>query len=541
MEIDFSELYKHSGGLASWSPDGRYLAVASQSTLVLRDVRDMSIAHVFQCADAVQRVEWSFDSLYVLAGCFGRAVVDVFSVEQEDWTCRITEGVAGMVNARWAPDGRHILTVAGFHLHLTVWSLLDGSATKLDAPKAPSSAQGDLVAFSPGSGAFAAVAHRKECRDTVAIYDCDTWQRVAQFEPETRDLANLSWSPDGRAILVADCPLDYRLFVYSPDGRRLSEYVAYENALGIKTSQWSPSGQFLAVGSFDESVRVMSQATWRPIVEYIHAHTVAAQSDVHVYREVVVQTSSAEADYSLADPDRDDLDPEVTEYQIETQSCRLQVVNPRSSSGKGGVSTSGGGSGVGRRRGSGGGGTAGRRRAAAGKAAHKAVGGGHPTASDLGLPRVGVGICEWSPDNAYLATRNDSTPHVVWVWETARLGLCAVLIHRNPVRSLKWHPHDPQLAICAGTPKVFLWSPEGASWFDVPAAHFDIRGLRWNPTGCAIVLVQTSRLCSCFLGEHPGDGGAASEKEEVEEMAEGLDSGTDTPLAADAAIKVGAA
>ena len=38
------------------------------------------------------------------------------------------------------------------------------------------------------------------------------------------------------------------------DGRCLSKYSAYEFALGIKSVCWSPSSQFLAIGSFDEKV-----------------------------------------------------------------------------------------------------------------------------------------------------------------------------------------------------------------------------------------------------------------------------------------------
>ena len=42
--------------------------------------------------------------------------------------------------------------------------------------------------------------------------------------------------------------------LYSLDGRCLSRYSAYEFALGIKSVCWSPSSQFLAIGSFDEKV-----------------------------------------------------------------------------------------------------------------------------------------------------------------------------------------------------------------------------------------------------------------------------------------------
>jgi len=442
-QIALSALYKPRGGHCTWSPDGKYLAVAAKTTLVIRAVDDMSVVNLFNCADEIKKIEWSFDSMYILCGIYGRAVVDVWCVNKTDWTCRITEGVAGMVHAQWSPDGRHILTVAEFQLHMTAWSLLDGKALQLAAPKHP--ARG--VAYSPGSGAFMAVIHRRQSKDVVMLYDTETWKRVADFEPETRDAAEISWSTDGTALLITDCAIDYNMLLYRPDGTRLSKYVAYEHALGIKSTSWSPSGQLLAIGSYDESVRILSSTTWKPIVEYVHSHSISAQSRVHVYREVVVPS---------ANPMEPTSSMSTTEYQIETQSCKLIVVDS--------------------------------------KPAKKSID---------GLPRLGIGLMAWSPDNEYLATRNDSTPHVVYIWETANLSMCAALIHKTPVRSLKWHPHECKLAICVGTPKIFLWSPQGASWFDVAATNFDVRGLRWNPTGCALVMLHTNVLCSAFFGSHP--------------------------------------
>lgn len=47
----------------------------------------------------------------------------------------------------------------------------------------------------------------------------------------------------------------YKILLYSLDGRLLSTYRAYEWSLGIKSIAWSPSSQFLAIGSYDEKVR----------------------------------------------------------------------------------------------------------------------------------------------------------------------------------------------------------------------------------------------------------------------------------------------
>lgn len=48
--------------------------------------------------------------------------------------------------------------------------------------------------------------------------------------------------------------VQYKVLLYSLDGRLLSTYSAYEWSLGVKSVTWSPSSQFLAIGSYDEKV-----------------------------------------------------------------------------------------------------------------------------------------------------------------------------------------------------------------------------------------------------------------------------------------------
>lgn len=73
---------------------------------------------------------------------------------------------------------------------------------------------------------------------------------------ETADAAGLAFSPDGRYLAVWDSCLNYKICIYTLQGRLCGTYSAYENALGIKSVQWSPSSQLLAVGSYDQSVSV---------------------------------------------------------------------------------------------------------------------------------------------------------------------------------------------------------------------------------------------------------------------------------------------
>lgn len=65
-------------------------------------------------------------------------------------------------------------------------------------------------------------------------------------------------------------------------------------------------------------------------------------------------------------------------------------------------------------------------------------------------PPTGVKQVEWSLDSLYLATKVESTPHTVWIWDMTTLNLASVLIHLNPVASFKFAPHSHQLIIGTG-------------------------------------------------------------------------------------------
>ena len=57
-------------------------------------------------------------------------------------------------------------------------------------------------------------------------------------------------------MAVWDACLHYKVVIYSLAGRLCGSYTAYENALGIKSVQWSPSSQLLSIGSYDQAVRL---------------------------------------------------------------------------------------------------------------------------------------------------------------------------------------------------------------------------------------------------------------------------------------------
>lgn len=75
-----------------------------------------------------------------------------------------------------------------------------------------------------------------------------------------------------------------QVLIYSPDGRCLFKYSAYDNALGVKSATWSPCGQFLGVGSYDQVVRVLNHLTWKPAAEFSHPTQIRPPSTTIVFK-----------------------------------------------------------------------------------------------------------------------------------------------------------------------------------------------------------------------------------------------------------------
>jgi len=81
-----------------------------------------------------------------------------------------------------------------------------------------------------------------------------------------------------------------QVLVYSPDGRCLFRYSAYDNALGLKTVAWSPCGQFLGCGSYDQVVRALNHLTFKPVVEFSHPFVVKGILNAVVFKVRTTRT-----------------------------------------------------------------------------------------------------------------------------------------------------------------------------------------------------------------------------------------------------------
>uniref|UniRef100_A0A3B3BCV5 WD repeat containing, antisense to TP73 n=1 Tax=Oryzias melastigma TaxID=30732 RepID=A0A3B3BCV5_ORYME len=320
--MNFSEVFKQSNQLCKVSPDGKYLATCVQYRLVIRDINTLQILNLYTCLDQISHMEWSSDSLFILCAMYKRGLVQVWSLEQPDWHCKIDEGSIGLVSSRWSPDGRHILNTTEFHLRITVWSLCTKAVSYIKYPKACQKG----LDFSR-DGCYMALAERRDCKDYVSIFVCDDWHLLRHFETETQDLSGLEWSPNGSVLAVWESCLEYKILLYSLDGRLLSTYSAYEWSLGVKSVSWSPSSQFLAIGSFDEKVRILNHITWKKVAQFEHPAVI--DNTKTVYKEIEKRPTVTSDEMSLHNITvASSLFSTQSKYEISPLPVQIPVVKP---------------------------------------------------------------------------------------------------------------------------------------------------------------------------------------------------------------------
>lgn len=265
----------------------------SGTRLTIRDGCSLEVQRSYNCVDKIDRVVLSPDKKNIMCAMYARETVEIFSLTDPEWRCRISEGVgAGLISADWTPDSSHIISQSDFGIQLRIWSLSDSSSVIISSPKhllasdiLTSGAAQQSYAFSD-CGSYLAVLHRIELQDYIGIYSTNPWEELAKFRCQTSDACHIQWLPKGLHIIVADSPLQYKVVIYSPSGQvpyiiayinsswififcpqLISSLEAYENALGIRRVLFPPkpgsSPSLMAIASFDGQIRFMSTRSWQ--------------------------------------------------------------------------------------------------------------------------------------------------------------------------------------------------------------------------------------------------------------------------------------
>lgn len=173
---------------------------------------------------------------------------------------------------------------------------------------------------------YFACALRLECKDHIGVYSTNPWSELHKFRPRTTDIAALEWTPHGTHLLAIDTHLQYRVLVYTPAGEVLCQYEPYSNALGVRSFAFyrnsaAPS-PLLALGSYDNIVRLLSTRTWELAFELplMHPAELLPVISNNVITTVEV-TLDENAESSNVDESRDTVNVSMTSTLVAKYFC----------------------------------------------------------------------------------------------------------------------------------------------------------------------------------------------------------------------------
>ncbi|KAG2154719.1 WD repeat-containing protein 8 [Suillus clintonianus] len=473
--MDFTEIYKQSGNLASFSPGAHFILNVVENTLIVRRTDTLQITRTWSItapsgtatilstskstpsspADGwISHAGWSCDSEYLLAASAKKGIVEVFKLRDETWNARIEAGAEGLLKAEWAPDGRHILCFSQWGLRVTIWSLVTGNATYIQFPIHPDRG----YAFRSDSRYFV-LAERHRSKDTVGVYDTtDSYKLVRHFPVPTSHLSSLALSPTGNHIAVWEGILEYKLHILSLAGDVQGTFSPEPNlGFGVRNAAWHPTGMFLAVAGWDDKIHILDGLTWSAaaILELSSRIPMGAT----LWREPSnwLETTQGRGFLSY-------------ERLQGPQIISLQRTDPTKPN-----------------------------------------------------PKSGAVQLEWNKTGTLLLVRFENCPTVVHLYDFPASSdpfvprLRCVLHHSKPVLHAQWNPvRKGSLALCTGSGSIYTWSDEWigengvgedmAECIGVPAnTKFETRNIKWAPDGKGLVLLDKEMFCCAFEVEEGGD------------------------------------
>ncbi|UJR30304.1 hypothetical protein I4U23_017841 [Adineta vaga] len=484
--MNFSELFKVTSRQSSFSPDGEYLACVNQYRLIIRSSTTLEIINLFACIDTIETIEWSYDSRLVLAGLIKRNAVQVFSLDNPEWKCKIDEGSAGLCNVHWAPDSRHILTTAQFHLRITVWSLASKNVSYIKYPKKLSPKS---YVFSLLKPYMALVERRNDSTDHISIFDYSAnWSMIAHFQPnELEDLQGIEWSPIADVLCLWENSYEYKIVFYTLDGQLLNIYKAENDrlSLGVRCARWSPTGQVIAVGDYEERITIFSYLTYKKIQSsYEHPQKLSSGKGYTILKE---------EEYNLDGQEKHDQSQRKPYSSAAYSSAAVLQPEPKNSI----------------------------------ESKYIIYNGTLQIAPikpdlDRANPRLGVSSIEYSCSGRYLSTINDTMPNLLFIFDfKPTFHLAFVLIQTQPIRCVKWEPKRDHLALCTHNNRIYIWSPQGASCINLPdeSTKHNIDEIKWNNVASSPTVALIGQDSMCIDMDTDRD----SRQEEEEEDSDGDD------------------
>ena len=437
--MNFSNTIKYSG-LSAFSPNSSYLAIAKSKSLIIYSASDFNHFIKYTFPSNISLISFSPDSSLILSAFYKSGIIEVRSVTNTiNFSCTITETSNGVSYALFTPDSRKIIIANDFNVRLSIKSLIDKSTVYINYPKYADKG----ISFS-STGYFMALIERRDNKDYIGVYFTGDWSLVSHFQCESFDLQDICWSKDDTSIICYDSELECKMLIYSPTGNLIAVHEPYTTGLGITKGVLSNNGKILAVGFYDNKVRLYNPYTWKMISELNHNIISITTNDMaNVFKEEELNNAILGNNKMVANNINKS---NYSKYVEKTIPYKFQLSNVN------GIV--------------------------------KGVGGA-------------ITEMKFSFDSKFLATTCECIANVVFIWEINGLHLYTVVQQIKNVKCFDWSPIENMLLIVTENAKLYTFTLSNVYIVELVSDlnnNFGAIKVMWNKDGKSFIVSDKKQM-----------------------------------------------
>ncbi|KAI8288121.1 hypothetical protein K4K60_011578 [Colletotrichum sp. SAR11_57] len=226
--MHFSRIFKSSPHCVA-SPDGTLIATLTTGSISFRSIETLETTHSVRLPSTLGPANaflWSPSSRRVLVS-FAESI-HVYSALESGYRAVVRNPASPNFKPTFVQFGAsdsEILMCSSFGLKFSVFDLTTSRAVEIGSPKfhQPTSAPRGF-ALRPRSGHLALLT-RVSGRDIVSIHHPTTRGVQRSWHPETVDAQGLTWTPDGRRLIMWESAAQgHKVLFYTADGHLLNTW-----------------------------------------------------------------------------------------------------------------------------------------------------------------------------------------------------------------------------------------------------------------------------------------------------------------------------
>jgi WD40 repeat protein len=203
--------------------------------------------------------------------CASDSRLSVWKINSMEWDADIENVDPTITHVDFGARDDEVILFHAWNAKVTIFNLDSGRSQVIKSPKF---CNPNGYGYRPRTRQFALLL-KPETSDLLTLHEIQTYELITRVTLPTVDAQGLKWSPDGKWIAVWEAAsAGTKVLIYTADGQPFRIYTGPSSEsdsiydLGVRTIEWSPNSQILAVGKFDGTVDLLNSRTARKHSSY---------------------------------------------------------------------------------------------------------------------------------------------------------------------------------------------------------------------------------------------------------------------------------